>query len=61
MIRIAERSNKEHNRSLTMDGKPMPFLHRNARSRYIMPEEVHEVYLEDVLHPVTTSVEGPRW
>jgi hypothetical protein len=44
-----------------MDGKPMPFLHRNARSRYILPEEINEVYLEDILRPVTTSVEGPRW
>lgn len=48
MIRIAQRSNKEHDGPLTWGGKPLPYLHLNARSRYIQPEEIWEVYLEEV-------------
>ena len=58
---VAARSNQEHVGALTLNGKPMPFLHLNARSRYIQPEEIHEVYVEDIWAPVTTAVEGPRW
>ena len=60
MVFIAERSNKETRSTLTWNGSPMPFLHRNSRSRYITSEEIFEVYQEDVLWPVTTAVEGPR-
>ena len=60
MVFIAERSNKEHYGPLTLNGFPLPFMHRNARSRYITSEEIFNVYQEDVLWPVTTAVEGPR-
>lgn len=47
-ISIAQRSNQEHDGPLTWGGKPMPYLHLNARSRYIFTEEVWDVYLEEV-------------
>lgn len=48
IVFVAERSNREHAGPLTWGGKPLPYLHRNSRSRYIMPEEIWDVYLEEV-------------
>lgn len=47
VIFIAERSNLEHTVPLTWRGKPMPILHRNARSRYITREEVMDVWKQE--------------
>lgn len=47
-ISIAQRSNREHAGPLTWAGKPLPYLHLNARSRYIQPEEIWDVYFEEV-------------
>jgi hypothetical protein len=46
-VRIATRSNAHPVGCLTLDGKPMPYLHRNARSRYITRQEILDVYLEE--------------
>jgi len=48
MFFIAQRSNQEHSGPLTLNGKPLPYLHLNARSRYITTDEVMDVYLEEV-------------
>lgn len=48
MAFVAARSNKEHAGPLTWNGKPLPYMHLNARSRYIMREEILEVWGEEV-------------
>ena len=42
-----QRSNKEHRTPLTWCDLPMPYLHLNARSRYITTEEILTVFIEE--------------
>lgn len=47
-IRIAHRSDQEHDVPLTWNGQPLPCLHLNPRSRTITSAEIAEIYLAEV-------------
>lgn len=47
-ISVAQRSNQEHSEPLTWGGEPMPYLHLNARSRYITTEEAIAAFAEEM-------------
>lgn len=38
----------KHDSPLAWAAEFMPFLHLNARSRYITSEEIEEIYLEEI-------------
>lgn len=47
-ISVAQRSNQPHSEPLTWGGEPMPYLHLNARSRYITSDEAIAAFAEEM-------------